>query len=482
MIIAIFSIACGPRSDGTENRLSPAQLSALDVGSLSLSPAFAPDIYDYVVRCAPGPNTLSVRMVAAGPGQAGLTQPLVSALAHSQTVSLDLSEDQAAVVQVTAPDVAPSEYWIRCLPADFPALTILPHPEAGQPSSGWYLMGSAILPAGVGGFAMILDNNGTPVWYQRATTGVFDVKYLDTNTVAYFAEGGYQIRHLETAQMEWVHAVGLDTDVHELQRLPNGNHLLLSYPLVDNIDLSGLRDFGTARTVVDCVVQEVNAAGEAVWQWRASEHISPVLESTYPTQYAREGRDVVDVYHCNAIDVDAGGDLLLSARHLDAVFLISKQSGRVLWKLGGSGTSTEGAPMFTIEGGAAAAFYRQHDARFLPGGGLSLFDDHTGQPGVARGAEYQLDFEHHVARLTDQYPGPLPSTAMGSYRRNGDGTRLVGWGLPNPGSELVFSEFAADGRLLFDVAMGPGSHSYRAIKAPANAFDLPTLRRATAAK
>lgn len=480
--MSIILPACGGSDAGAASVQGEAKLSALEVGPLPLSPAFSPDIHDYVVRCASGANVLSITMAAAADGRAGLMLPSVSEVATAQTVAVSVQEDAAVVVQATAPGRQTGEYWIRCLPHDFPALTVLAHPEAGQPTRGWYLIGSGVLPTGVAGFAMILDNNGTPVWYQRSGNGVYNVMPIADNTVAYFGDSKYQIRHLDTAQLESVQTAGVDTDLHDLQRLPNGNYLLMSYPLLDNIDLSGLSDFGAAQTVVDCVLQEIDTSGAAVWQWRASEHVNPVIETTYPMQYVREGRDVVDVYHCNSIDTDAQGNVLLSARHLDAALLISKQDGRVLWKLGGSAASTEGAPVFGIEGGSDAAFFRQHDARFLPGGGVSLFDNRTEMPGAARGVEYQLDFDRYVARVAAQYVGPLPSVAMGSFRHYEDGTRLVGWGLPQAGSDLVFSEFSASGQPIFEVALQTGCHSYRALKAPVSTYDLPTLRRVTSAK
>src|SRR5262249_26371625 len=153
------------------------------------------------------------------------------------------------------------------------------------------------------------------------------------------------------------------------------------------------------------------------------DHIDPVRESTLPG-----GGAVVDVYHCNSIDVNADGDVLVSARHTDSLFLISKATGQIVWKLGGTAYSQDGAQLIAIQNDPHVAFYRQHDARFRPNGNISLFDDQSGKPGPARGVEYQLDLAAGTAQVVWQYEGSASSAAMGSFRRYADGTNLVGWG------------------------------------------------------
>src|SRR5205823_5284558 len=125
-------------------------------------------------------------------------------------------------------------------------------------------------------------------------------------------------------------------DFHELKEEANGNLMLLSSPLTSNVPMPILGADATA-TIVDCLLQEIDSAGNLLWQWRASEHIS-TSQSTHPLTN-RVG-DHYDVFHCNSIDTDAGsGNVLLSARHTDAVYLIDKTTGNISWKLGGNAIS-----------------------------------------------------------------------------------------------------------------------------------------------
>ena len=46
---------------------------------------------------------------------------------------------QAAVIQAKGANGVTEEYWLRCLPHDFPLVSASPHPELGTPTPGWYL-------------------------------------------------------------------------------------------------------------------------------------------------------------------------------------------------------------------------------------------------------------------------------------------------------------------------------------------------------
>jgi hypothetical protein len=187
---------------------------------------------------------------------------------------------------------------------------------------------------------------------------------------------------------------------------------------------------------------------------------------------------VVDVYHFNSIDEASNGDLLVSARHLDAVFLIDRTTNKVKWKLGGAAYSKDGAQLlhFNQDGG----FFRQHDARFLPNGQISLFDDETAKPGPARGVTYSLDFVNAAASVTWQYAGPVTSTAMGSTRVYADGDTVIGWGFPSSGT-LAFTEVNAAGHAVLNLSLTQGDRSYRVVKVPTSSLDIGVLRQAAGA-
>ena len=363
-------------------------LASLSVSPLALSPTFSPSTHDYVVRCATGTNSLTIAMTAKPGGSVRLVAPTTTQPSPSQTVPVQLSANGAAVVEAADAKGATAQYWIRCLPADFPPINVVAHPEAGTPTPGWYLAGNLLGPASEGSYAMILDGHGTPVWYRRAAQGTaLNVTAVSRNTVGFMAQNALQgfvtdpnatfdIYSLETGATQQVRTVGMPTDLHEFQTLPNGDHLLLSYPLKRGVDLTGLSGSpppGPNSTIADCVVQDVNPGGQLVWQWRASDHTNIVAENQSPGKTQVAGETVYDVFHCNSIDATPSGDLLVSVRHFSAVIMIRRSNGKILWKLGGNPVTGDGAQIIRVQNDPS--FHFQHDARMLPNGHVTLFDN-----------------------------------------------------------------------------------------------------------
>ena len=422
-----------------------------------LTPAFSPTIHDYYVRCSSGTNAVTLTVGTAS---------------GSHAAALDVVEDQAVVVE--------GQYWIRCLPHDFPTIKVTTNAAAGAPTPGWYLLNSGV-------YGMALDTNGTPVWYTRATS-VIDVDALTPDTISFmpaatvpFGYGAteFVIHGLAGGAVATVAAVGSPTDDHDLRLLPNGDHLVLSYPFKGGVDLTGLQTFGAGETVADCAIQEVDPTGSLVWSWDAIDHIDPVLESIEPATDTILGQSIVDVYHCNAIDVDSTGNLLLSARHTNAIFYVDRASGRIAWKLGGSPHNADGADLVRVVNDPENSFSLQHDARFLPNGDISLFDDHGAGTGVARGVEYAIDHDANVATVAWQFLGIAASQAEGSCRRYADGETVIGWG-SNATDARVVTEVNASGDDVLDIAFSPNTASYRAIKVPLSQLDASLLRSTVA--
>jgi Arylsulfotransferase (ASST) len=467
--------------------------ASLTTSPVDLTPAFSPDVHDYYVRCAAGTNALTVTATAGGDATVALLQPTTTAPAASQAADVSLSENEAVVVRASSGSES-TEYWVRCLPHDFPRMQVVPHPEAGTPTPGYYLLGDTGYATGESAYAMVVDGNGVPVWYTQTVAsgnGPANVESLAPNTVSFvaylyytFAEtsGHYEVHSLADGGITSVQPVAEPLDLHELRLLPNGDYLVLSDPIVAGVDLTGLETFGSDEFMVGCDVQEVSPSGAVVWQWTATDHFDPVKDSTFPETDEVPGVGLrqgavftVDPFHCNSIDVDADGDLLISSRNMDSVFLVSRSTGEVVWKMGGSPYTKDGATYLTVTGDPHTSFYRQHDARFLPGGQISLFDDATDMPGPARGVVYAYDVNAGTATFVWQYEGAVTSSAMGSFRILPDGSRIVGWGEGGQ-PQLAFTETDAEGHDVLDFEFTDGDQSYRAVKVLTTQLDLALMR------
>ncbi len=104
--------------------------------------------------------------------------------------------------------------------------------------------------------------------------------------------------------------------------------------------------------------------------------------------------------------------------------------------------------------------------RRRPNGEVSIFDDES-FPNVkppSRGELIALNFPAKTATLAGQLlhePEPLTTSSQGNVQQLAGGNYMVGWGgLPN------FTEFNAQGQIVFDGTLAPGDDSYRVYREP----------------
>jgi hypothetical protein len=111
-------------------------------------------------------------------------------------------------------------------------------------------------------------------------------------------------------------------------------------------------------------------------------------------------------------------------------------------------------------------FAYQHNALWLGGNLISLFDD-EGAPPVkppSRGEIVKLDETTKTATLAAQFvrtSGPLITNSQGNTQSLPGGGWIVGWGgLPN------LTEFNAQGQIVYDAQLPTGDNSYRVYREP----------------
>jgi hypothetical protein len=205
--------------------------------------------------------------------------------------------------------------------------------------------------------------------------------------------------------------------------------------------------------VIGGAVQELAIpSGRVLWEWRSLDHVA-VEES-----YLAKARPF-DYFHINSVDFDRQGNLLVSARNTWTIYKVSRETGRVIWRLGGKRSD------FRMGSGTVTAW--QHDARFHDSGrAISLFDNGAA-PQVSpqsRALIVGLDVKRMRAFLVRRYthhPGRIVSPFMGSAQLLPNGNMLVGWG-----GKPWITEFASDGSIRFDAKLPPGGQNYRARRLP----------------
>jgi hypothetical protein len=246
---------------------------------------------------------------------------------------------------------------------------------------------------------------------------------------------------------------GYQADLHDFQIAPHEVAYVSAYNLM-RCDLGsvGGRPNGV---VVDTAVQEIDMkTGLVRWEWHSLDHVG-VAESHAPVPTTAVPWDY---FHLNSIDPEPGGDLLVSARSTWAAYQLHGGSGKILWRLAGTNSS------FRADPDAQTAW--QHDARMLPDGRVTMFDNGS-NPRVhdqSRGVRVAIDPARHTVRLVRSYPhpaGPLLADSQGNMQTLPGEQVVLGWGAVPSVSEL-----GKDGGLLFDAHLPPGSSSYRAFRFP----------------
>jgi hypothetical protein len=203
---------------------------------------------------------------------------------------------------------------------------------------------------------------------------------------------------------------------------------------------------------------------KTLFDWSLIDHIS-LDEITYPTNpnVEKECQDGWDANHCNAVDRFDNGDYLISCRHTDALYKVSRETGSILWRLGGTRSD------FKFVGNAK--FSRQHHARVREENAthtvLSLFDNARAEGVKSATNDYTrglvLALHDNIAEQVIEYPRPDHeySTSRGSLEVLPNGNVFMGWTFHSR-----ISEHTANGKLLMKAKLPPKKNTYRSYKSP----------------
>lgn len=441
-----------------------------------LTPRFAASVSDYVSRCGKGhPLRLTV--------DAGGDEVSVDGRKRRSgrfTATVELRSGQSTRVEVVAGGHR-RRHHIRCLPSRFPRWSFT---RDGKPGAQWYLTAPAgtSVPLPVTHSVIVFDRNGVPVWWRREPAEPFNSTLLADGTLAWTRwyggpfgmrdEGAWEVHRLDGTPVRTLRTVGSPTDHHDMEQLSNGNFLLDTYRLRRGVDLSRYGGHGVGN-VSDGEIQELTPAGQLVWSWNTKDHIRP-SETDWPAPLRTlpDGESAFDVFHLNSVQPDGQGGLVISGRHVNAVYRIDMATGKVTWKLGG----TKRPESLKVTGDPRRpTFEKQHDARLLPDGSVTVFDNRS-DTGPPRAVRFRVDAAKRTARFVEEVTDEKApeSPAEGSARKLPDGHWVVAWG-----DTKVMSELTASGRLVWRLKFrDDGVVTYRLTPIPFGRLGPSELRRA----
>ena len=346
------------------------------------------------------------------------------------------------------------------LPSDFPQITV---GTSNNPASGNIFLTnkSQGTNTSIGYYLMIFNNDGSVAKYRKLSqmANLFKMEANGDLSYAYpNGAGGWFILDTSLTTIDTFQCGnGYKADAHDFLLLPNGHALLFANDQ-EPVDMSQIITGGNPDALVTgLVVQELDASKNVIFQWRSWDYL-PITDSYYDLTSQN-----IDLIHANAIALDTDGNIVVSMRHLSSVVKIDRETGDVLWMLGGKQND------FTFINEHAfnspTYFSYQHDVSVLPDGDITLFDNgNQHSPNYSRGVEYKLDEQNKIATLVWEYrhTPDIYASSMGSVERLPNGNTIVGWGQAGGGSTApVFTEVNTLDSTALEFFMPAGQFSYR---------------------
>lgn len=476
LVLAIAALAYTHAGEGRgrHHHTRHHQPSLLALGGSGLIPRFAPGRHDYVARCFPGAAKLELNPRRRVTVSIGSTKVDPGGLSPADwgTPGTDFR------INASRSGVRES-FRIRCLPRQFPTWTL----RRFRPGPEGLFVVSTVKSKGLPPWVIVFDQDGDPRWWYRPATLAYDAQVLTDGTVAWargFGDGygidrrsAEEIHSLDGSLRRLIRTKGSITDVHEFAEAARGHLYLESYVPRSGIDLS---PYGGPRSasVVFPRVQEIDSSGQVVWTWSAWGHIGLDEakrwwhDNVLGNPHKVRGAKTYDAIHLNAIEPWGRRQVVISARHTDAIYGISRATGEVVWKLGGTHTPQSLRVIGDPHG--SRPFGGQHDVR-VTHGVLSVFDNGTHRGLRPRAAFYRLNLKAGTATYISSLQDPTitSSHCCGSVRRFGDGW-LVDWG-----DNRWVTGFDRRGRIAFRLHLS--SSTYRAVPIPPGAVTNRDLER-----
>ncbi len=356
------------------------------------------------------------------------------------------------------------------VPDDFPGITV---ETFGPVAPGSLFLSVSADVEGTGYYVMVLDNEGKPVRYRElAGDYAYDFKMQPNGLLSYaqfishhsYTGGGNVVHMLLDQQMNVVDSLqmknGYVAEAHDFQLLPNGHALMIGYYMT-RTDLSDRVEGGYPDARVSGgIIQELDDRGKVIFQWRSWDHFD--IDSYSFRRGAN--RQEVSAFHLNTINMDVDGNLLVATPRV--VRKISRQTGEVLWTMGGEENqfSFTGVDSLTgLDQSNGHAFYRLENGNYLVynnGGRMHTQDNSSVH-------EFRLDQENLTAGLVWSYhpDRPIPAWHRGNAFRLPNGNTLIGWGGASGKPVPVCTEVDSTGRVVLEAFFTDSfMESYRAFR------------------
>jgi len=321
----------------------------------------------------------------------------------------------------------------------------------------------------------ILDSSLNIKWNIVSTSGKgWDFKVNNNNKLTYFGKpsndwspSGGGLFYAMDSNMNEIDTLACvnnyKADYHDIQATEQGGYILQAYAKQE-IDMPETEVIDSANVLI---IQEFDVEHNLIMEWKNFEHMDI-------QDYAEE-LNLSSTYrnwmHGNSIEIDSDENIILSNRAMSEVIKFNRESGELLWRLGG--------PMndFVFINDPLNGPNRQHDARRLENGNLMIFDNgDQRQTPYTRIIEYELDEENLIATLVWEYshPNGYVSLNQGCAQRLENGNTLICWGGVT-GYGQIITEINENNDRVLEIEYPAGYYSYKVRKEDWS-FDINLLK------
>ena len=295
--------------------------------------------------------------------------------------------------------------------------------KQGEAANGYYLV--CAIPFAT---AILIDVDGNELrrWSDPAGGAWVRARLLRNGDLIVVGRGtgakGYVIqRRTWENEVLWTKCMKAHHDIRELH---DGNLLALTWGFnqLARLELGKLPEFENKPKVKDDLLAEVSAEGELLDEsslGRGLARLKDEIGVTLPAEWDPEVDPVPDMFHCNSIfimedpelakndPIYAFGNVLVSSRYQNLLFIVNKRTSDVVWHWRPTGAEW------------------QHEASVLANGNILFFDNGR----KARGYSQIVELDPLTKEIVWEYRAPEPrsffSEARGTVAELDNGALLV---------------------------------------------------------
>ena len=203
-------------------------------------------------------------------------------------------------------------------------------------------------------------------------------------------------------------------DDHEFILISDSDYITLTYLWKFPNNIPAYLNPASNVSILAPVIEEVRN-GSVVFHWDGSNDTSFYANSIFDNNF-QDTATPQDYMHMNSIYIDpTDSNLICSMRHQDQIIKINKQTGAVMWRLGGKNSN------FALT--SDQQFLFQHDCTLTDSNQTLLMFDNgsaTTRP-YSRICEFQLNFTNYTINSFKYFDIPEPFTELtGSVQKIGN--------------------------------------------------------------